>query len=88
MRLLTTAQFKKDVRRASRRGKELDQLWAVVEKLLAGQPLATPNRPHRLSGQWARSWECHIAPDWLLIWDQKEDSITLVRTGTHADLFD
>ena len=88
MRLLTTAQFKKDVRRASKRGKDLDELWAIVEKLLARQPLATRNRPHRLSGQWARFWECHIAPDWLLIWDQKEDSITLVRTGTHTDLFD
>ncbi len=88
MRLLTTAQFKRDVRRVSKRGKDLDQLWAIVEKLLARQPLAPRHRPHRLSGQWARFWECHIAPDWLLIWDQQDDALTLVRTGTHADLFD
>lgn len=88
MRLLTTAQFKRDVRRVSKRGKDLDQLWAVVEKLLARQPLEPRNRPHRLSGQWARFWECHIAPDWLLIWDQQDDALTLVRTGTHTDLFD
>ncbi len=87
MRLITTAQFKKDLRRASKRGQDLDRLWAIVEKLLAGQPLEPRHRSHRLSGQWARFWECHIGPDWLLIWDQKEDSITLVRTGTHTDLF-
>ena len=88
MRLLTTAQFKRDVRRVSKRGKDLDQLWAVVEKLLSKQPLEPRNRPHMLSGRWARFWECHIGPDWLLIWDQQGDALTLVRTGSHTDLFD
>ena len=88
MRLLTTAQFKKDVRRASKRGRNLDQLWAVVDRLLSRQPLEPRHRPHRLSGRWARFWECHIGPDWLLIWDQQNDSLTLVRTGSHTDLFD
>ena len=88
MRLLTTAQFKKDVRRAAKRGKDLDQLWAVVERLLSKQPLETRNRPHRLSGRWSRCWECHVSPDWLLIWDQEDDALILVRTGTHTDLFD
>ena len=88
MRLLTTAQFKKDARRASKRGKDLDQLWAVVERLLSKQPLQPRHRPHRLSGPWARFWECHIGPDWLLIWDQHDDALTLVRTGSHTDLFD
>ena len=88
MRLITTAQFKKDVRRASKRGRDLDQLWVIVAKLQVKQPLEARHRPHRLSGRWARFWECHIAPDWLLIWDQQYDSLTLVRTGTHTDLFD
>ena len=88
MRLLTTAQFKRDVRRAAKRGRDLDQLWAVVEKLLSKQPLETRHRPHRLSGRWSRFWECHIGPDWLLIWDQQDDVLVLVRTGTHTDLFD
>jgi mRNA interferase YafQ len=44
--------------------------------------------PHRLSGEWNRLWECHIEPDWLLIWDETEEKLTLVRTGTHADLFE
>ena len=88
MRLLTTAQFKKDARRASKRGKDLDQLWAVVEKLLSKKSLQLRHRPHRLSGPWARFWECHVGPDWLLIWDQRDDALILVRTGSHTDLFD
>ena len=88
MRLLTTAQFKKDIKSASKRGKDLDQLWAVVEKLLARQPLEPRNRPHRLSGTWSRHWECHVSPDWLLIWAAEDDALILVRTGSHTDLFD
>ncbi len=88
MRLLTTAQFKRDVRRAAKRGKDLDQLWDVVDRLLSKHPLETRSRPHRLSGRWSRCWECHISPDWLLIWDQEDDALILVRTGSHTDLFD
>ena len=88
MRLIATAQFKKDLRRVSKRGKDLHQLWTVVGKLQAKQPLDPTHRPHRLSGRWARFRECHIGPDWLLIWNQQDDVLTLVRTGTHTDLFD
>ena len=89
MRLLTTTQFKKDLRRAKRRGKKLNKLWSVVERLLSERPLDPRNRPHRLIGEWSRRWECHIEPDWLLIWDSKdEDALILVRTGSHSDLFD
>ena len=89
MRLLTTTQFKKDLRRARRRGKDLEKLWSVVEQLLSRRSLDPRNRPHRLSGEWSRCWECHIEPDWLLIWDaQHEDALVLVRTGSHSDLFD
>ena len=88
MRLITTAQFKKDLKRVSKRGKDLDQLKAVVEKLRAKQPLQPRHRPHRLSGRLARFRECHIGPDWLLIWYQRDDALILVRTGTHTDLFD
>ena len=88
MRLITTAQFKKDLKRVSKRGKDIDQLKAVVEKLRAKQPLQPRHRPHRLSGRLARFRECHISPDWLLIWEQRDDALILVRTGTHTDLFD
>ena len=87
MRLLTTAQFQRDLRRARRRRKDLDKLWTVVERLLSEKHLDPRNRPHRLSGEWSRFWECHIEPDWLLVWDQEDGSLILVRTGTHTDLF-
>ena len=81
MRLLTTGRFERDLRRARRRGKNLDKLWTVVDRLLAGEPLDPRHRAHRLSGQWVRSWECHIEPDRLLIWHVRDDSLVLTRTG-------
>ncbi len=87
MRLLTTTRFERDLKRANRRGKDLDRLWAVVQTLQSGQDLHIRYRPHRLSGQWSSHWECHIEPDWLLIWGYRDDALVLVRTGTHADLF-
>jgi mRNA interferase YafQ len=83
----TTRHFERDIKRARKRGKDLDKLWRIVESLSQGEPLAARHRPHRLSGEWNRFWECHIEPDWLLIWDETETILILVRTGTHADLF-
>ena len=88
MRLDTASQFRRDVRLVQRRGKDLNKLWALVEQLLAAQPLNPRNRPHRLSGPMSGSWECHVESDWLLIWEQTDDALLLVRTGTHADLFE
>ncbi len=88
MKLSTTTRFERDLRRAQRRRKDLTKLWSVVERLLSGLPLDARNRPHRLSGVWSHCWECHIEQDWLLIWDSSnEDTLILVRTGTHSDLF-
>ena len=87
MRLLTTRRFERDLDRAKKRGKNLHKLWTVVKRLLAEQPLEARHRPHRLSGNWSGSWECHLEPDWLLIWTQKADALVLTRTGTHSDLF-
>jgi mRNA interferase YafQ len=86
--LRTTKQFERDLKRAKRRRKQLDRLWAIAELLVRGDPLPVRCRPHKLSGEWDRLWECHIEPDWLLIWDETEQTLTLVRTGTHADLFE
>ena len=88
MCLLTTTQFNRDLRLAKRRGRDLDKLWSVVERLLSEHLLDPRNRPHRLSGEWSSCWECHIEPDWLLIWDPRDDALILVRTGSHADLFE
>ena len=86
--LLVSTLFKKDMKRAGKRGKDTAKLERLIEKIVAGEPLDLRHRPHRLSGDWSPCWECHIEPDWLLIWDEDEESVTLVRTGTHSDLFD
>ena len=87
MILRTTNRFEKDLKRAKRRGKDLNRLWGLLEVLAGGDELHARHRPHRLSGQWSGFWECHIEPDWLLIWNRQEDALVLVRTGTHSDLF-
>ena len=87
MRLLTTNRFEKDLKRAIKRGKDLDKLWEIVEQLLNNKPLEKRHRPHPLSGNYATAWECHIEPDWLLIWSPEVDQLVLSRTGTHSDLF-
>ena len=87
MRLLTTKRFERDLDRCRRRGKNLDSLWSIVRRLQSGEPLERRHRRHRLSGGWSGSWECHIEPDWLLIWHGDDDALVLVRTGTHSDLF-
>jgi len=87
LRLRTTKQFERDLKTATKRGKNLDKLWTVVECLMKGEPLAARHRPHRLSGNWSPCWECHIEPDWLLIWYQTEEELVLAASGTHSDLF-
>ena len=87
MRLLKTNRFKRDLKRAIKRGKDLDKLWIIVELLLDNKPLEKLHRPHPLSGNYATAWECHIEPDWLLIWNPEVDQLVLSRTGTHSDLF-
>jgi len=83
-----TNRFLRDLKLAKKRGKELVKIETVIDTISKVQHLAPKHRPHRLQGEMRGLWECHIEPDWLLIWDDAEDAIILVRTGTHADLFD
>ena len=85
--LRTSGKFGRDLKLVKKRGWKEDRLWQVVDLLLAGRKLEASRRPHKLSGDWQGYWECHIAPDWLLIWLDEPDAVTLTRTGTHADLF-
>lgn len=86
-RLSRTKQFKKDIHRMLKRGKDTTEFRAVIESLLRGQELAVRYRDHALIGQYVGARECHIAPDWLLIYEVTDTEIVLIRTGTHSDLF-
>ena len=87
--IVLSNQFKKDLKLASKRGYDLQVLNDVVDRLAAGEVLPAKNRDHELSGSFAGFRECHIQPDWLLIYriDNNELILFLSRTGTHSDLF-
>jgi mRNA interferase YafQ len=84
----STHRFLRDLKLARRRGKHIAKLEALIEALARGIRLAPKHRRHRLRGEMQGIWECHIEPDWLLLWDETDEAIILIRTGTHADLFD
>lgn len=84
-----TNQFKKDVKRAEKRGKDLPKLKKVLDLLIDGAPLPPPLKDHPLRGEFAGSRDCHIEPDWILIYSLTEENshVCFERTGTHSDLF-
>ncbi|MDM8214934.1 type II toxin-antitoxin system YafQ family toxin [Desulfovibrio piger] len=84
-----TTRFQKDVKRAQRRGYDMSLLADIIRKLASGEALPAKNRDHALSGNYAGCRECHITPDWLLIYEIEEQQLFLylTRTGTHSDLF-
>ena len=87
--ILSTGRFKKDLKTIMKRGYNIQLLQDVVDLLAAGIPLPEKNKDHMLTGNWIGHRECHIAPDWLLIYKIDNDVLvlTLTRTGTHSDLF-
>ena len=82
-----TSQFKRDVERMKKRGKDLSKLREILEKIISGQQLEAKCRDHVLVGQYRGTRECHIEPDWLLIYELAQSEVVLIRTGTHTDLF-
>ena len=87
--LETTAQFRLDYKLMKKRGCERELIETVLDKLLNGCPLEAAHRDHALTGNYAGFRECHIKPDWLLVYKIERDRLVLVaqRTGTHSDLF-
>ena len=87
-RLVLTGKFKKSLKLAKKRGLNISLMESVVDTLLQGIPLDEKYRDHELKGKYKGFRECHIQPDWLLIYLQEDDilTLTLVDTGTHADL--
>jgi mRNA interferase YafQ len=83
-----SGQFRRDVKRAKRRGKDLSKLRELILLLLAKAPLPEGYKDHPLKGNWKGYRDAHIEPDWLLIYRVAGDELHLVRIGSHADLFD
>jgi mRNA interferase YafQ len=87
LELRTTTAFERDLRRVNKQGKDLDKLEAIVNILQAQEHLPARCRPHPLRGNWTRHWDCHVEPDWILLYKLTDKALILVRTGSHADLF-
>ena len=88
-KIIAAKRFEKDVKLCKKRNLPMDKLKKVILLLEEFGKLPSEYKPHKLSGQYAGSWECHIMPDWLLIWEQDDDELVLVmtNTGSHSDVF-
>lgn len=84
-----STKFQKDLKRLKKRGLKIDLLASVLKELATGRSLPKKNRDHLLIGDYQGTRECHIAPDWLLIYEIDHDNLILylIRTGSHSDLF-
>jgi len=85
--VIQTSQFKRDIKRLKKRGKDLEKLGEVVRLLASDTPLEEKHRDHALIGRWVGSRDCHIEPDWILIYRNEPESLYLERSGSHNDLF-
>lgn len=88
-KIITTKKFEKELKLCKKRGYDIKKIVEVVSMLEKHGKLPSNYKPHKLSGNYKDCWECHIKPDWLLVWLQDDNELTLMflRTGTHSDLF-
>lgn len=88
-KVVRTSQFKKAFKRCIKRNLNIKTFEEVLGILAATGTLPAKYRPHKLSSKFNYAWECHIEPDWLLIWEQEDNTLTLILidTGTHSDIF-
>jgi mRNA interferase YafQ len=82
------AEFKRDLKRLKKRGKDVEKLRVVLEALCAHGQLDPKHKDHGLSGKWKGWRDCHVEPDWILVYREEAGKLELGRTGTHADLFE
>lgn len=87
MKIIPTGRFHKDYALMVRRGKDMTRLEAVIDQIASREPLQQRYRDHALSGDLEGCRDCHVEPDWLLIYWIDDVTLHLVRTGTHSDLF-
>lgn len=90
LKIKTTNHFERDYKRIEKQGKDINKLTAIMDTLSYQKPLEPRHRDHKLKGNYTEHRECHIEPDWLLVYrvNQNEETIIFVRTGSHADLFE
>lgn len=88
-KLETTNAFEKDLKRLQKRNRNISKLKAVIDKLTSGEELAARHKNHKLSNTREILWDCHIEPDWILLYSYSANNQTihLIRTGSHSDLF-
>lgn len=88
-KVTTTHKFEKSLKKCIKRGLNVRKLNTVLEKLSDTGSLPPEYRPHKLTGKYQGQWECHIQPDWLLVWQQNDEKLILllIDTGTHSDIF-
>ncbi len=86
-KIQTENSFDDDLKKLKKRNKDLSKLKTVLELLETDTPLPRKYKNHKLVGDYKGFWDCHIEPDWLLIYKKTETTIVLVRSGTHSDLF-
>lgn len=82
-----TSQFKRDVKLAERRHKNMSKLKAIMTQIVNEESLDPKHKNHKLTGNYKNHWECHIEPDWLLIYRLTSTEVAFERTGSHSDLF-
>ncbi|MDE6632819.1 MAG: type II toxin-antitoxin system YafQ family toxin [Muribaculaceae bacterium] len=88
-KVVLTSRFKKAYKRCEKRNLNIKAFEEVMSLLISTGTLPQKYKPHKLSSKYNYAWECHIEPDWLLIWEQNEDTLTLILidTGSHSDIF-
>ncbi len=86
-RPVTTRQFEKDLKRCQKRGYDMGKFKTVFEALLESRPLPPNARPHALSCDYLPYGDCHVGPDWILIYKEEQDHVVFHRMGTHSDLY-
>jgi len=87
MKFRQTSQFKKDIKKQIKKGKDPEKITSLIKLLIQDNPLPQKYKDHALIGNWVGRRDCHIEPDWILIYKKTEDELLLERTGSHSDLF-
>ncbi len=82
-----TTQFKKDYKKVKKQNKDLSKLRVVIEKLVDQQTLEPKDKDHQLTGNWKGHRDCHIEPDWILIYQLTDNALILEKTGAHSELY-